>query len=155
MAAMTEEIVGQGANNLQALTLYDFNDRELLLIVSELCNASDGFTSSADIAEQLGIRSKHPKASVGSRMASLARIGAVLKDPEAPSSHNARWAVTPIGEALASGRLKATTERALQTMDEGALLLLMRGLADRWGSSNQTASALIRREWQSRTGLKR
>lgn len=148
------EVGGQGAH-LEKLTLYDFNDRELLLIVKELCDGSDGYTSSEDIAEQLGIKGKHPKSSVGSRMASLARIGAVLKDPEAPRSHNARWAVTPIGEALAHGRLKATTERALQTMDEGALLLLMRGLADRYTGANHTASQLIRREWLSRTGLKR
>lgn len=154
MTAMAEEVRRPGTG-LDRLTLYDFNDRELLLIVLELCEASDGFTSSADIAEQLGIRSKHPKSSVGSRMASLARIGAVMRDPDTPQSQNTRWAVTPIGQAIASGRLKATQERALQTMDEGALLLLMRGLADRWGTSNQTASQLIRREWMSRTGLKR
>lgn len=154
---MAEDYYGQNAH-LEHLTLYDFSDRELLLIVLELCNASDGYTSSADIAEQIGIKGKNPKGSVGSRMASLARVGAVLRDPEQPTSHNARWAVTPMGEALATGRLKATTERALQTMDEGALVLVMRNVADRFngtGGNGTAAGNLIRREWQSRTGLKR
>jgi hypothetical protein len=140
--------------DLTALTVYDFSDRELLLIVMEICDANDGYAGSLQIAEALGVKSKSPQSSVGSRMAALKRIGAVMKDPEAPSSQVSRWAVTPTGAAIATGRLKASTERTLEAMDEGALLLLTRHLTKRYQGANQTASQLLRREWMTGTKLR-
>jgi len=142
------------SGDLHALTVYDYSDRELLLIIMEICEANDGYADSTQIAEALGVRSEHPKQSVGSRLAVLRRIGAVMKDPEAPKSANSRWAVTPIGEAVARGRLRATTERTLESMDEGQLLLLTRVLTKRYRGANQTASQLLRREWMTGTKLR-
>lgn len=152
MAAVS--VGGQGSA-LTALTVYDFSDRELLLIVMEICEGNgNGFATSIEIAEQLGIRSKHPQASVGSRMAMLKRIGAVLKNPEVPENKNSEWAVTPLGASLATGRLKASTERAIDNMDEGQLLLLTRKVGQSYSSVNTTAGQLLRREWKTQTGLR-
>ena len=147
------EIEGQ-YGDLSALTVYDFSDRELLLIVMEICEANDGFAETFQIAEALGVKSKHPKSSVGSRMAVLRRIGAVDKDPEAPSYKTSRWMVTTRGAAIANGRLRATTERTIENMDEGQLLLLTRHLTRRYQGANGTASQMLRREWMTGTKLR-
>jgi hypothetical protein len=144
---------GNRSGELQALTVFDYSDRELLLIVMEICAANDGYAYTEDIAEALGIKSKHPKSSVGSRLAVLRRIGAIDKDPE--SRTLSRWTVTPVGEMVANGKLKASTERTLEALDEGQLMLLARHLGRRQRAANMTAGQLLRREWMTSTGLKR
>lgn len=143
----------QGA--LTGLTVFDYSDRELLLIIIELCADTEaGYATSEQIAEALGVTSKHPKQSVGSRLAALRRIGAVQKDPEAAKTSVTHWQVTAIGELVANGRLRASTERSLEAMDDGQVLLLMRILTRRYNGTNVTASQLLRREWMTGTKLR-
>jgi hypothetical protein len=137
---------------LAGLTVYDYSDRELLLIVMEICDANEGYASTEQIADALGLTTAHPRNSVGSRMAVLRRLGAIEKDPERPS--RSFWTVTAIGEQLANGRVRASTERTLETMSEGDLLLLTRILTRRYQSANPTASHLLRREWMTGTKLR-
>lgn len=145
-------------NGLNSLTLFDYTDRELLLIVMEEADKeSDGYVDTKSIADAIGVQGDHRLNSVGSRMAVLRRIGAVEKPPPDQRKPNSlsRWNVSPRGRELATGKLRATTERALDALGPEQMILLMRFVAGRWSSSANTEQQLVRREWVHGTGRKR
>jgi len=145
---------GNGA--LTALTLLDYSDRELLLLVMDLSDADkDGFTSSHQIADALGVEGEHRLNSVGSRMAVLRRIGAVERDFNAPKSHTARWTVTPMGRLLASGSLTASLQKSLDGLKPEQMLLAARVVARTYRTAPETAGMMLRREMRYASGLKR
>lgn len=137
-------------SQLKSLTLYDYSDRELLLLVmDEQHNVDSLYVSTADIATALGIGGKRKLNSVGVRLSVLKRFGALEKDPE--PKNGSRWRVTRKGEAMATGQLKAAAEKQLAALDEGALIEVTRFLTSRYQHGDAVASNLIRREWMRGT----
>lgn len=142
-------------NGLKGLTILDFSDRELLLIVMEEAEAdSDGYCDTQAITDRLVLDVKHPNNSVGVRMGYLRRIGAVEKDPEHDSSTGqTRWTVTPQGRLLAAGQIRAAAQRQLDSMGTESMVLLARFIGRRTvDAETQTARKMIQREWRHTTG---
>lgn len=133
---------------LASLRIVDFSDRELLHIINDLRN-EDGWTSSQEVAEELGIQADHPAQCVGQRMTWLARYGCVEKHKD--EKH--MWRITDFGESIMRGKLSKGAERQLENMDEGQLLLATRMVTARYrGMANSSngqgrAAWLLRREW--------
>jgi hypothetical protein len=149
MAASPERVAkllaGQVDGDLTSLTLFDFSDRELLLIVDEQAQAADsGFATTVDIAEALGITGEHRFQCVGSRLSALKRFGAVEKDANSAQS---KWAVTPMGKIMASGQIKNTAQKTLDTLGPEALILLTRFVTNRARVAN-TPAKLVQREFR-------
>lgn len=130
------------------LTLYDYSDRELLLMMRDHGNGDGGWVNSADLAEALQIEAKHPGQHVGVRLGWLRRFGAVERREVKGESF---WRPTRMGEALASGNLNNQQSKALEGLDVEQLLITTRILTQRYNRAGDTAAHLMRREWQAGT----
>jgi hypothetical protein len=133
-----------GGGDLTSLTLFDFSDRELLLIVAEQADKLDGFATTSEVADALGITGDHRMNSVGSRLAALRRFGAVEKDRNYSVS---RWTVTPMGRLMASGKIKASAQKVLDGLGPESLLLVTRHLTTR-ARTAETPARLVQREFR-------
>lgn len=144
---------GRTNGRLKGLTILDFSDRELLLIVMEQSAAdADGYADTASIADRLGLDVKHPNNSTGVRLGYLRRIGALEKDPECENGQS-RWTVTAMGRMMATGKIKAAAQRQLDGLGDESMLLLARFVGQRTRTApTDTASRLIRREWKHTIG---
>lgn len=146
-----------------SLTLLDLSDRELLLIVRDVADGQ-GFALATDVAERLDLRGDHPHRSVSVRLSWLKRYGAVDREYERDHLgqirehrdgrpiHTQRWKLTDLGLAIATGRLSKTTEKTLEKMDSGALLMTTRWLSKRISSANGQAGKLLDREYRHGVG---
>lgn len=143
---------------LESLRLVDFSDREILLILRDVAD-DEGWATAADMAVHIDLRKEHPQRFVGARLGWLFRYGAVEREHMWDEQGNAlttttgkprytqRWRLTPAGEALAVGALKAAQQRALEGLSDAQLLVAMRELTKRYQQAPDTAAALVKREW--------
>jgi hypothetical protein len=149
---------------LESLRLIDLSDREVLLVVADVAD-DDGWAYAYDVAERLGVADAYRRRAGAQRLSWLKRYGAVEREHEADEHGNLmyvagdphrprygqRWRLTATGEALASGRLRAAQQRAVDDADEAQLLLVARIVAERARASSSSAAAkLIEREWRHR-----
>ena len=148
---------------LEHLRLEDYSDRELLLIVDDVCrDGGEGWADSRDVAERLGMGGEHPHRMVASRLAWLRRYGAVMQEPDEEHAKRRdadgkrpttrRWGLTSAGQALAQGELRKGVANALDKVADDQVLVLTRWLARR--PSGDVARQLTRREWQRETLLR-
>ena len=124
------------------LRLYDFSDRELLLLMLDEADPVDGYVSVHDLAVAIGIDAEHPGRHVGIRLGWMRRYGAVERQDSAP-----RWRPTPMGQALARGDLDETQKEVLEGLTAQQMLTLTRNLTTRYRRVGDTARHLMRREW--------
>jgi len=123
-----------------SVSLLDYSDRELLAILSEVSD-EEGWASTQDVADVLGLDHKNPNNCVGVRFAWLRRFGALERNPKG------HWRMTELGYALMSGELNSAQERILQSLDNTQMLSLMRVVSTRWRRLDPTSSVLVKREW--------
>jgi hypothetical protein len=141
------------AEQLTHLTLLDVSDRELLLLVRDHANGG-GFVWPSDIALALDIGGDHPSRTVSSRFAWLRRYGALerAQGTEAYSINDAGvkgWCLTPLGLAIATGKLKKQTEQTLEKLSDGDLIMLTRWMSGRAFTQNGSSMGrLIDREYR-------
>jgi hypothetical protein len=140
---------------LESLRITDFSDREFLLLVADHLQ-SDGWAESLDIARALGFENRRFAAQ---RFAWLARYGAVEREHDRDESGNIRyyrdgrmrftqrWRLTPLGQAVAHGRLRKGDEAALGRISDDQLMLVTRWLSDR-SRGDTGMSKLVQREWR-------
>lgn len=133
------------------LTLFDYSDRELLLIVAEAAERSDGgYASTLDVADELGVTGAKRLQVVGARLGAMKRLGLVERDG---ASKTTRWRPTRVGSRFADGQIN--DERAamiVDDMDDGELLLLTRRVSLRQRRMRADgARHIIRREWVRNT----
>jgi hypothetical protein len=134
---------------LKSLKLLDYSDRELLLIVMEQSAAmEDGYATTGEVADTLGIEGDHRRNCVGVRLGYMRRIGAVDKAPDSPT----RWTVTPIGKMMATGQIKSNVQKQLDNLGPETMLLLTRFVGQRQKQSPTVAGQLIHREWKHTIG---
>ena len=105
--------------------------------------------------------------SLRTRLSWLQRWGAVAREHERDEHGNLRytrggkprwtqrWQMTPDGEALAFGRLKAREQQSLDRMDDTQLLEITAWLTTRTRSTDDVARKLISREWRYGTSASR
>lgn len=151
---------------LEHLRLEDYSDRELLLVISDLSDG-DGYASSHDIADHLGIEARYPLRAVASRLMWLTRYGAIEREHARDDDGNLRyyvngkprftqrWALTPEGEMIAEGALTKTNETALGKLQDRQLVLVARWLNQRSNDAGRTGATLVDREWRRGTLLKK
>lgn len=147
---------------LESLTIRDMSDREVLLIVHDLSTVdADRWVDALDVAERLGMKHERRRSTAASRLAWLRRYGAVEREFLWDENQNPilnrkgehrmgqRWRLTPIGEAVALGKLTRAQEKAIENMNDSQFLLLTRALAGRvTGSDDMTVQKLAEREWK-------
>ena len=135
---------------LTSLTLFDYSDRELLLLIGEVAmGTDDGHATTREIANALGLEGEYRLNSVGSRLGYLKRIGAVKRAEF--EINGARWSVTPEGMALASGKLTVRASNALNALRDEHLLLFTRAVASRI-DPDSLAGRMTRREFRRGIG---
>lgn len=142
------------------LTLLDISDREMLLIVRDLAATTDGYISSAEMAEHMGIIGDHPNRTVAVRLSWLARFGAVEREHLQDAQGNIRyhrngkvmttqrWKLTDLGLAMATGKLNKTQQRTLDNLGDGQMLMTMRWLTQRVVGSSAQVGKLMDREYR-------
>lgn len=129
----------------------DYTDRELLHVIASV-TGERGLASSDDIADALGMgeNGRSRAGRVAPRLSWMRRYGfiEVVEDPERRDKHRL-WRITPIGFQLMGGKLNKPVEAAIDKMDPGAQLLMMRSLTRRtFGSSSEAVVAAVKREYQ-------
>jgi hypothetical protein len=147
---------------MKSLTLLDFSDRELLLIVYDVRDP-EGWSSARDVA-RINLDHPEPHRPVASRLSWMRRYGAVerefmrdehgnpMRTPNGKLRFTQRWRLTDRGMALAQGKLSDTDRQALDRFTDDQLLVVTRWLTERQRESDLVAGALVRREWKHGTG---
>jgi DNA-binding transcriptional ArsR family regulator len=145
------------------LTLLDLSDRELLLVLRDVADAATGYALAADIADRLDI-GEDGRRSVSVRLSWLTRYGAVEREYRRDSQGRLEltpggnpvklqgWKLTDVGFQMATGTLKKGTQKTLDSLDDGAMLMTMRWLSQRVVGSNATVSKLMDREYRHGVG---
>lgn len=134
---------------LKSLTLWDYSDRELLMIVREL--EHHGWASTEDVATTLGIVGDRPRSNVGTRLSWLKRFGVVDKHPR----EKKLWRVNDDGEMFLDGKLAPGFERFIDGAAPGQMLLQIRRVARHWRDAEASTMDMVRREWHRGTKLGR
>jgi hypothetical protein len=142
------------------LTLLDISDREMLLIVRDLTAQSDGYVSSAEMAEHMDLIGDHPNRTVAVRLSWLARYGAVEREYVRDTTgnirvhrngklmHTQRWRLTDLGLAMATGKLTKSQQKTLDNLGDGQMLMTMRWLTQRVVGSDAQVGKLMDREYR-------
>lgn len=124
------------------LTLYDYSDRELLLMMLDHAD-DDGWVSTHDLATALQVEGKYPARPVGIRLGWMKRYGAVERAEDKPE-----WRLTRQGLALAVGDLSTQERQIIEGLTSEQMLSLTRALTTRYRRVGVVAANLMRREWQ-------
>ena len=131
-----------------SMKLIEFSDDELVLVLDDVANG-EGWATSAEVAEEIGITHEHPTNCVGGRFAYLKRIGILENERKDGETY---WRLTEKGEALTHPKkLPAAAERALDGMDEGQRIAATNRIAGAVQSSSPQARQLSRRAWRHHT----
>lgn len=138
---------------LNSLTNYDYSDRELLHILNDTADA-EGWAETADLAEVIGVtmpsvngqhsdREKQAYAHrcTAMRFSWMARYGWVERD-----EGRTKWRLTDIGHDLMDGKLTKTLQNALDRLDAGDRVLVMREIGNAYRAAPDPARHMLRRE---------
>jgi hypothetical protein len=147
----------------ETLTLLDLSDREFLLIVEDAYDA-DGWADSYEVARRCDLTERR---SAAVRLSWLARSGVAEREHARDEGgnlryhrngkvmHTQRWRLTDLGHAIAHGSIKAKQQRALDGIEDAALLELTSYVTDRL-RHDPAAQWLAKRQWrygtENRTG---
>ena len=128
-----------------SLSLMDFSDRELLNVILDHEDAN-GYVTSEQLLEGIGLNHKHAKSCVGIRLAWMRRYGVVDR-------HEKRgWTLTSVGRKIALGALSDDEKKVLRNLTSEQLMEATRVLTGRYSRVGATASTMMRRAWQNGTG---
>lgn len=141
-----------------SFTVEDYSDRELLLILADVRD-EEGWASSQEVANRLGMSLDHPRRSVQVRFSWLVRYGVLerehLRDTGGQlmytrggkPKYGQRWRLTEAGEVVALGRLPVRRQELLDALPEGQLVVAVRSLAQR-SRQDPVAERMVSREWR-------
>lgn len=149
-----------GRSSTRTIRNDDITDKELLANIKDAVE-TDGWATTTGIAVECGFNASGekgdtPARKVASRL-SWMRDGGLLEstDPDltrpykGPGDHDTRWKLSPLGEILLSGRLSKPVENAIAQMDAGAMLMMMRQLAQTGYVGGDLGVAFaMSREWR-------
>lgn len=129
-----------------ALTLEEFSDRELLFAFEEHADA-DGTITSRELADGLGFEPtdslKHPQQNIAIRLSWLKRYGVVYRDAD-----SGRWGLTQVGYRVLHGGLRARDTKALETLNEDALMAAVELMGRRMLTVNSESATMAQRQWR-------
>jgi hypothetical protein len=148
---------------LEGLTLRDLSDREFLLVIRDAGGVLPVYVTAADIAEHLRLTGEHPTRSVSSRLAWMRRLGAVEREYERDSKGNIMeysngkpimlqgWALSPLGFAMAIGKLTKAQKQSFDKLDDGQMLVTVAMMTQRV-QRDPTVGRLMDRAYRSGLG---
>lgn len=128
-----------------SLTLTDLTDRDFLLAIEETAD-TEGWATSKEVADQIGIDNRHPAQCVGSRLGWLKRFKIPLETKVEKGEQF--WKLTP--EAITFLHPKKMTmaaQRAFESMDESQRVVATETLAREAARGSVAAAHLSRRGW--------
>jgi hypothetical protein len=140
---------------IDRLRIEDYSDREFLLVLADVAEG-DGWADSEQVAMKMDLANRKV---ASSRLSWLRRYGAVEREHRRDENgniryhrngkamHTQRWRLTPVGEAIAFGKLRKGDETALSRIRDDQMILVTRWLTDRAGASTDFGK-LITREWR-------
>lgn len=136
---------------MSSLKLLDFSDRELLARLDDISD-DEGYATSRELAEALGLTDENGTFCVAQRMSWLRRYGAVERDAETNPAKNRGWKMSEIGRLANASALKARQRMSLESLDAPALVDLATVLTVGYGRADPTIGNLVRRELIYGTG---
>lgn len=140
------------ARRVASLQLFEFTDPEFLAVIRDNGD-NEGWVSTAELADSIGLRGEDRNRNCGSRLSWMRRFGCVERDLQPGSPTKGSWRLTEIGEILINSQMKAAQLRALSDLDDGQLWDASRLLLDLYQQTGDEAAQLIRRSF--RVGLHR
>jgi hypothetical protein len=118
-------------------TLYDFRDLDLMLKIEE-----ESRMTSHELAEAVGLGENGGARAIGIRLAWMKRYGFVSYDEKEHS-----WALSRGGERVTAAQLSAAKKRALDTIDDEAMVEVMAHVTSRYRLGDPLMAQLLRREF--------
>lgn len=136
-----------------ALTLEIMIDKDLLYILEE-CGDEEGYASSNDIAEKIGLKGKYKNQNVGVRLANLKKWGVLEAKIEDGITF---WRLNKVGETLMSSASTDKEVKALlNDLDEAQKIAITEMLAKQIASDSRKigrpTAHLARRAWRHSMG---
>lgn len=135
---------------LISLTLADLSDRELLLTLEDVAN-DEGWATSAEVAEKLGIDNPNPAQCVGSRLGWLKRFKIPMEN-EIKEGENF-WRLPD--EAIAilhPKKMAVAAQRALDDLSETQRVQVTEMLAREAARGSVPIAHMTRRAWNHSMG---
>lgn len=139
---------------MQALTLYDMRDRDLLYTLEEIAD-QEGYATAQDVAEKINLDHPNPTQCVGSRFGWLKKYGMMEAKIEEGETH---WRMNTVGESLIrpkKGMTKAFKE-ALANMSEAERLAVTEILSAQVAKDSRkigrTTAHMSKRAWNYSMG---
>lgn len=133
------------AESPRSFALMEFSDRELLNVILDT-EDENGYVTTEQIMEAVGIAHKHAKSCVGIRFSWMRRYGVVDRHEKKG------WTLTPVGRRIALGALSDEEKVILRNLTSEQLMEATRLMTGRYQRAGATASTLMRRTWQHGTG---
>lgn len=120
---------------------------ELLFRVRDLAD-EDGWVTSPEVAEAIGLDHPHPSRCVSSRFAWLRRYGTMEREGR-------RWRLSQAGVQLVEAVLRKQQRTVLEGMDDAQLFHAMRVMGTRYVEASVPSATLMRREWKYQSYFRR
>lgn len=115
-------------------TVLSLSDREFLHLVNDATN-EEGWASTGDIAEVIGLPVDNPRANVGSRCGHMLKFGMLNKSETRTEDGQTLWGLTPLGEQFMNGTLRKNVSEMMERVQGGALLEVINMAARRMNAS--------------------
>lgn len=120
-------------------TLYDFRDIDLMM---KIADETERRISSAELAEAVGLGENGGTQAMGRRLGWMRRYGFVTLDEK---EH--LWTLSAAGERFTAAHLRAAQLKALDEIDNDAMVSVMAHVTSRYRHSDPTTAYLLRREF--------
>lgn len=133
----------------ESMALIEMGDRELLNLLDGLAD-NEGWCDVEELADAIGLDHKNPTHCVGARLGGMRSLGMVERKAERREGKVRRlWRLTPKGEFVGSGRLKAAQRRAIDEAAPEELVVMMQGLGSSFLQVDRADAMLLNRTWRS------
>lgn len=145
--------VSAEVTEVRGLTLYDFSDAEFLAIIQDQGNPPEGWVTSLQVAEAIGLQTENPTNNVGVRMGWMASYGVVQKKDlkKGPSE----WRLSDRGRLIVEARFSYGETTLIDGIKDEQLWKLTQKLSDRYVASDAALANLVRREFNLGTYRRR
>lgn len=118
-------------------TIYDFRDIDLMLRLAE-----EPDIPATELAQAVGLDDEGGTQALGRRLGWMKRYGFVAYDEK---QH--RWSLSKAGERITESQLRAAQVKALDSIDDEAMVNVMAHVTSRYRHGDAVVAQLLRREF--------
>lgn len=130
---------------LPSVTLFDLSDRDLMYALEEAYD-KNGWASSKDVADTIGIVHKNPAGCIGSRFAWWRRNGLVETDV---IEGERVWKMSELGKTIMKSKeVTKTVMDALNKLSEGQRVRFIEDVARQVRTGSNSAAFVSKRAWR-------